>query len=80
MKYKDGEALNLNAVAETPQAGQKISKKKLVTLLRLSYDLLGKDQVAGIVALIEKMVLAKQNGENLTVSFRDWNEDGTRRF
>ena len=80
MKYKDREAMNLNTVAETPQAGQKISKKKLVTLLRLSYDLLDKDQVAGIVALIEKMVLAKQNGEKLTVAFRDWNEDGTRRF
>jgi len=80
MKYKDREAMNLDGVAETPQAGQKISKKKLVTLLRLSYDLLDKDQVAGIVALIEKMVLAKQNGEKLTVAFRDWNEDGTRRF
>ena len=80
MKYKDREAMNLDGVAETPQAEQKISKKKLVTLLRLSYDLLDKDQVAGIVALIEKMVLAKQNGEKLTVAFRDWNEDGTRRF
>ena len=80
MKYKDREAMNLDGVAETPQAGQKISKKKLVTLLRLSYDLLDKDQVAGIVALIEKMVLAKQNGEKLTVAFRDWNEDGTRRI
>ena len=80
MKYKDREAMDLNAVAETPQAGQKISKKKLVTLLRLSYDILDKNQVAGIVALIEKMVVAKQNGENLTVAFRDWNEDGTRRF
>jgi len=80
MEYKDREAMNLNAVAETPQAGQKISKKKLVTLLRLSYDILDKNQVASIVALIEKMVVAKQNGENLTVAFRDWNEDGTRRF
>ena len=80
MKYKDREAMDLNTVGETPQAGQKISKKKLVTLLRLSYDLLDKNQVASIVALIEKMVVAKQNGENLTVAFRDWNEDGTRRF
>jgi len=80
MKYKDREAMNLDGVAETPQAGQKISKKKLVTLLRLSYDLLDKNQVASIVSLIEKMVVAKQNGENLTVAFRDWNEDGTRRF
>ena len=80
MKYKDREAMDLNTVGETPQAGQKISKKKLVTLLRLSYDLLDKSQVASIVALIEKMVVAKQNGENLTVAFRDWNEDGTRRF
>jgi len=80
MKYKDREAMDLSAVGETPQAGQKISKKKLVTLLRLSYDLLDKNQVASIVSLIEKMVVAKQNGENLTVAFRDWNEDGTRRF
>ena len=80
MKYKDREAMDLNTVGETPQAGQKISKKKLVTLLRLSYDLLDKNQVASIVALIEKMVVAKQNGENLTVAFRDWNEDSTRRF
>jgi hypothetical protein len=80
MKYKDRDTMDLNAVSETPQAGQKISKKKLVTLLRLSYDLLDKNQVASIVSLIEKMVVAKQNGENLTVAFRDWNEDGTRRF
>jgi hypothetical protein len=79
-KYKDREAMDLNTVGETQQAGQKISKKKLVTLLRLSYDLLDKNQVASIVALIERMVVAKQNGENLTVAFRDWNEDGTRRF
>ena len=80
MKYKDREAMDLNTVGETPQAGQKVSKKKLVTLLRLSYDILDKNQVASIVALIEKMVVAKQNGENLTVAFRDWNEDSTRRF
>ena len=79
-KYKDREVMDLNTVGETQQAGQKISKKKLVTLLRLSYDILDKNQVASIVALIEKMVVAKQNGENLTVAFRDWNEDGTRRF
>ena len=80
MKYKDREAMDLNTVGETQQAGQKISKKKLVTLLRLSYDVLDKNQVASIVALIERMVIAKQNGENLTVAFRDWNQDGTRRF
>ena len=80
MKYKDREAMNLNDVTEKPQAEQKISKKKLVTLLRLSYDLLDKNQVASIVALIEKMVAAKQNGENLTIEFRNWNEDGTRRI
>ena len=80
MKYKDRESMDLNTVGETQQAGQKISKKKLVTLLRLSYDVLDKNQVASIVALIERMVIAKQNGENLTVAFRDWNEDGTRRF
>ena len=79
-KYKDREAMDLNTVGEAQQAGQKISKKKLVTLLRLSYDVLDKNQVASIVALIERMVIAKQNGENLTVAFRDWNEDGTRRF
>ena len=80
MKYKDREAMDLNTVGETQQAGKKISKKKLVTLLRLSYDVLDKNQVASIVAIIERMVVARQNGENLTVAFRDWNEDGTRRF
>ena len=80
MNYKDGESMNLNTVAETPQAGQKIPKKKLVNLLKLAYEHLDKNQVAGIVALIERMMVAKQNGENLTVAFRDWNEDGTRRF
>lgn len=80
MEYKDREAMNLNAVAETPQAGQKIPKKIFLNLIKQSYKHLNKDQIAGIVSLIEKMIIAKQNGENLTVAFRDWNEDGTRRF
>ena len=80
MKYKDREAMDLNTVGETHQAGQKIPKKKLVNLLKLAYEHLDKNQVATIVGLIEKMIVAKQNGENLTVAFRDWNEDGTRRF
>ena len=80
MKYKDGEALNLNAVAETPQAGEKVPKKEFLKLLDGVYEHLNKNQIAGIVALVEKMIVAMQNGKNLTVSFRDWNEDGTRRF
>ena len=80
MKYKDREAMNLNTVAETPQAGQKIPKKELLKLLDDVYEYLDKNQIAGIVGLIEKMMVAMQNGEKLTVAFRDWNEDGTRRF
>ena len=80
MKYKDREAMNLNTVAETAQAGQKIPKKEFLKLLSTAYKHLDKNQVATIVGLIEKMIVAKQNGENLTVAFRDWNEDGTRRF
>ena len=80
MKYKDREVMNLNTVAETPRAGQKIPKKELLKLLDGAYDYLDKNQIAGIVGLIEKMMVAMQNGEKLTVAFRDWNEDGTRRF
>ena len=80
MKYKDREAMDLNTVAETPQAGQKIPKKELLKLLDGAYQYLDKNQVAGIVALIERMLLAMQDGEHLTVAFRDWNEDGSRRF
>ena len=80
MEYKDREVMDLNTVAETPQAGQKIPKKEFLKLLDDAYKHLDKNQVWGIVALIEKMMIAKQNGENLTVAFRDWNEDSTRRF
>ena len=80
MKYKDRETMNLNAVAETPQAGQKIPKKEFLKLLDGTYEYLDKSQIAGIVALVEKMIRAMQNGEKLTVAFRDWNEDGTRRI
>ena len=80
MKYKDREAMNLNTVAETPKAGQKIPKKELLKLLDDAYEYLDKNQIASIVGLIEKMMVAMQNGEKLTVAFRDWNEDGTRRF
>ena len=80
MEYKDREVMDLNTVAETPQAGQKIPKKEFLKLLSTAYKHLDKNQVWGIVALIEKMMIAKQNGENLTVAFRDWNEDSTRRF
>ena len=80
MKYKDREAMDLKTVGETQQAGQKIPKKELLRLLDDAYKHLDKNQVAGIVALIEKMLLAMQNGEHLTVAFRDWNEDGSRRF
>ena len=80
MKFKDREVMNLDTVAETHQAGQKIPKKEFLKLLDGAYKHLDKNQVWGIVALIEKMLLAMQNGEHLTVAFRDWNEDGSRRF
>ena len=80
MQLKDREAMDLNAVAVTPQAGQKIPKKEFLKLLDDAYKHLDKNQVWGIVALIEKMMMAMQHGEHLTVAFRDWNEDGTRRF
>jgi len=80
MKIRDRESMDLNTVGEIAQAGQKIPKKELLKLLDNAYDYLDKNQVAGIVALIEKMIVAMQNGEHLTVGFRDWNEDGTRRF
>ena len=80
MKLKDREAMDLNTVGEMAQAGQKIPKKEFLKLLDDAYKHLDKNQVWGIVALIEKIMVAKQNGENLTVAFRDWNEDGTRRI
>ena len=80
MKLKDREAMDLNTIGETPQAGQRLPKKEFLKLLDGAYKHLDKNQVWGIVALIEKIMVAKQNGENLTVAFRDWNEDGTRRI
>ena len=80
MKYKDREAMDLNTIGETSRAGQRLPKKEFLKLLDGAYKHLDKNQVWGIVALIEKIMVAKQNGENLTVAFRDWNEDGTRRI
>ena len=80
MKLIDREAMNLDDIAEVVQAGQKIPKKQFLAILKASYKYLDKDQISGIVDLINKMLTAKQNGENLTIAFRDWNEDGTRRF
>ena len=80
MNYKDGEVMNLNHISEVVKIGEKISKKHFLSLLKKAYNFLGKDQVASIMVLVEKMLIAKSNGEKLTPSFRDWNEDGTRRF
>ena len=80
MQLKDREAMKLEDISEIAKAGQKIPKKELLELLGDVYEHLDKNQVATIVHLIEKMIVAKQNGENFTVAFRDWNEDGTRRF
>ena len=80
MQLKDREAMKLEDISEIAKAGQKIPKKILLSFVKHSYKHLDKDQIAGIFALIEKMIVAKQNGEKLTVAFRDWNEDGTRRF
>ena len=80
MKLKDREAMNLDDIAEVSQASQKIPKKQFLSILKASYKYLDKDQISSVVDLINKMLTAKQNGENLTIAFRDWNEDGTRRF
>ena len=61
------------------KSGAKLPKKVFLGVVKDSYKHLDKNQVASIVTLIEKMLKAKQSGENLTVGFRDWNEDGTRR-
>ena len=58
---------------------RKIPKKDFLGLVKDSYKHLDKNQIWSIFTLIEKMLKAKQNGESLTVGFRDWNEDGTRR-
>ena len=80
MKLRDRDAMDLDNIAESSQASQKINKKQFLSILKASYKHLDKDQIASIVDLVNKMLIAKQNGENLTVAFRDWNEDGTRRF
>lgn len=80
MNYKDGEAMDLNHIAEVVKAGDKISKQTFLSILKKSYNVLDKDQVASIIELVQKMLKAKSSGENLTVAFRDWNDDGTRRF
>ena len=80
MYYKDGEVMNLNHISEVVKIGEKISKKDFLSLLKKTYNFLDKDQVASIMVLVEKMIIAKSNGEKLTPAFRDWNKDGTRRF
>ena len=80
MQYKDREAMDLRGIAEVHQSGQKIPKKAFISVIKDAYKLLDKNQVWSIIALIEKMVVASKDGEKLTVAFRDWNEDGTRRL
>ena len=80
MKYRDGDVMDLRGVAEVHQSGQKIPKKAFISVVKDAYKLLDKNQVWSIIALIEKMVVASKDGEKLTVAFRDWNEDGTRRL
>ena len=80
MHYKDGEVMNLNHIAEVIKTEGKIPKKSLISILKESYNFLSKEQIASIIMLVKRMLEAKSNGENLTVAFRDWNEDGTRRF
>ena len=72
--------MNLDDVSEIATMRGKPPKKELLDILDAGYDLLDKDQIASLITLIEKMVIAKKNGEDLSVRFRDWNEDGTRRF
>ena len=80
MYYKDGEVMNLNHIAEVVKIGEKISKKDYLSLMKRTYKFLDKDQVASIIQLIYKMLLAKENGEKMTIATRDWNQDGSRRF
>ena len=80
MNYKDGEVMNLNHISEVVKIGEKISKKDFLSFLKKTYNFLDKDQVASIIELVQRMLKAKSSGENLTVAFRDWNDDGTRRF
>jgi hypothetical protein len=80
MKYKDREPMDLNTMAEIVRSGQRIPKKQWLNVLKTAYKHLSKEQVGSIIMLVEKMLKAKIKGENLTVAFRDWNQDGTRRF
>ena len=80
MQYRDGDAMDLRGIAEVYQSGQKIPKKAFINVIKDAYRLLDKNQVWSIIVLIEKMLIASKDGENLTVAFRDYNEDGTRRF
>ena len=80
MQYRDGDAMDLRGIAEVHQSGQKIPKKAFINVIKDAYRLLDKNQVWSIIVLIEKMLIASKDGENLTVAFRDYNEDGTRRF
>ena len=80
MKYKDREAMDLRGMSEIHRAGQKIPKKAFLEVLKGAYKLLDKNQIWTIIVLVEKMLLAIKDGEHLNVAFRDYNEDGTRRF
>jgi hypothetical protein len=80
MNYKDGEAMNPDHIAWRANAKTKLPKKEFLDLFDKSYSHLSKTQAWSFVLLMEKMLEAKQNGENYEVAFRDWNEDGTRRF
>ena len=55
---------------------KKVPKKVFLDLMKDSYMHLDNNQLFSIVALMEKMLLAKQNGEHLAIGFRDWNKDG----
>tara|TARA_R110002012_G_scaffold1073_6_gene4508 strand:- start:363 stop:569 length:207 start_codon:yes stop_codon:yes gene_type:complete len=61
------------------KGGAKVPKKEFLGIVKDSYKYLDSNQIASIIMLIEKMLKAKQSGESLTVGFRDWNQDGTRR-
>ena len=46
------------------------SKEEFIELFDVSYEILNYNQVAAIVTLIEKFVIASSEGEILTVAFK----------
>ena len=76
MEHKERKTASYNQLFKVVQTGQRIPKKVLLSVLDAAYKELNKDQVGGIFLLIQKMLIAKQRGENITAVFKDFNEEG----